>query len=161
LAVSVRERALSRRKGDYLYLTLFVSLCFLNMAYLPFGLPLYYTSYFSPVLPAIALQTESRPGHGRFVATDHASIITFLLCVLCILLLISGIEPKVIWRMTGQDFDELGTDATNVINSKNDFFTKLSSKIASESRGSKQYWNIIKSLMNYDSTNSRYIPPYK
>jgi hypothetical protein len=87
---------------------------------------------------------ESRPGHGRFVATDHASIITFLLCVLCILLLISGIEPKVIWRMTGQDFDELGTDATNVINSKNDFFTKLSSKIASESRGSKQYWNIIK-----------------
>ena len=56
--------------------------------------------------------------------------------------------------MTGQDFDELGTDATNVINSKNDFFTKLSSKIASESRGSKQYWNIIKSLMNYDSTNS-------
>jgi hypothetical protein len=36
---------------------------------------------------------ESRPGHGRLVTTDHASIITFLLCVLCILLLISGIEP--------------------------------------------------------------------
>jgi hypothetical protein len=48
-----------------------------------------------------------------------------------------------------------------VINSKNDYFTKLSSKIASESRGSKQYWNIIKSLMNYDSTDSRSIPPYK
>jgi hypothetical protein len=31
-----------------------------------------------------------------------------------------------------------------VINSKNDYFTKLSSKITSESRGSKQYWNIIK-----------------
>jgi hypothetical protein len=46
-----------------------------------------------------------------------------------------------------------------VINSKNDYFTKLSSKIASESRGSKQYWNIIKSLMNYDSTDSRSIPP--
>jgi hypothetical protein len=46
-----------------------------------------------------------------------------------------------------------------VINSKNYYFTKLSSKIASESRGSKQYWNIIKSLMNYDSTDSRYIPP--
>jgi L-fucose mutarotase/ribose pyranase (RbsD/FucU family) len=73
----------------------------------------------------------------------------------------TNVQKKVIWRMTGQDFDELGTDATNVINSKNDFFTKLSSKIASESRGSKQYWNIIKSLMNYDSTNSRYIPPYK
>jgi hypothetical protein len=37
---------------------------------------------------------ESRPGHGRLVTTDHASIITFLLCVLCILLLISGIEPN-------------------------------------------------------------------
>jgi hypothetical protein len=42
---------------------------------------------------------------------------------------------------------------------KNDYFTKLSSQIASKSRGSKQYWNIIKSLMNYDSTNSRSIPP--
>jgi hypothetical protein len=47
------------------------------------------------------------------------------------------------------------------VNSKNDYCTKLSSKIASESRGSKQYWNIIKSLMNYDSTDSRFIPPYK
>jgi hypothetical protein len=37
---------------------------------------------------------ESRPGHGRLATTDHASIITFLLCVLCILLLISGIEPN-------------------------------------------------------------------
>ena len=73
----------------------------------------------------------------------------------------TNVQKKVIWRMTGQDFDELGTDATNVINSKNDFFTTLSSKIASESRGSKQYWNIIKSLMNYDSTDSRSIPPYK
>jgi hypothetical protein len=27
------------------------------------------------------------------------------------------------------------------------------------SRGSKQYWNIIKSLMNYDSPDSRSIPP--
>ena len=77
-----RPRALSRRKGEYLYSTLFVSLCFLNMVYLPFGLPLYYTSYFS------------RPGHDRLVTTDHASIITFLLCVLCILLLITGIEPN-------------------------------------------------------------------
>jgi hypothetical protein len=33
------------------------------------------------------------------------------------------------------------------------------SKIASKSRGSKQYWNIVKSFMNYDSTNSRSIPP--
>jgi hypothetical protein len=48
-----------------------------------------------------------------------------------------------------------------VINSINDYFTKLSSNIASESRGSKQYWNIIKLLMNYDSTDSRSIPPYK
>ena len=46
-----------------------------------------------------------------------------------------------------------------VINSRNDYFTKLSSKIASESRGSKQYWNVIKSLMNYDSTDSWSIPP--
>ena len=46
-----------------------------------------------------------------------------------------------------------------MINSKNDYFTKLSSNIASESCGSKQYWNIIKSLMNYDSTDSRSIPP--
>ena len=46
-----------------------------------------------------------------------------------------------------------------MINSKNDYYTKLSSTIASESRGSKQYWNIIKSLMNYDSTDSRSIPP--
>jgi hypothetical protein len=46
-----------------------------------------------------------------------------------------------------------------VINSQNDYFPKLSSKIASESRGSKQYWNIIKSLMNYDTTDSRSIPP--
>ena len=45
-----------------------------------------------------------------------------------------------------------------MINSKNDYFTKLSSKIALESRGSKQYWNIIKSLLNYDSTDSRSIP---
>ena len=37
---------------------------------------------------------ESRPGHGKLVTTDHASIITFILCVLCILLLISGIEPN-------------------------------------------------------------------
>ena len=37
---------------------------------------------------------ESRPGHGRLVTTDHASIITFLLCVLCILLLITDIEPN-------------------------------------------------------------------
>ena len=37
---------------------------------------------------------ESRPGHDRLVTTDHASIITFLLCVLCILLLITGIEPN-------------------------------------------------------------------
>ena len=44
-------------------------------------------------------------------------------------------------------------------NSKNDYFPKLSSQIASESRGSKQYWNIIKSLMNYDSTDSRSILP--
>jgi hypothetical protein len=29
-------------------------------------------------------------------------------------------------------------------NHSNDYFTTLSSKIASESRGSKQYWNIIK-----------------
>ena len=50
-------RALSGRKGYYLYSTLFVSLCFLNMVYLPFGLPLYYTSYFSSVLALIALQT--------------------------------------------------------------------------------------------------------
>ena len=48
-----------------------------------------------------------------------------------------------------------------MINSKNDYFTKLSSNIASESCGSKQYWNIIKSLMNYDSTDNRSIPPYK
>jgi hypothetical protein len=46
-----------------------------------------------------------------------------------------------------------------VINSKNDYFTKLSSNIVSESRGSKQYWNIIKLLMNYDSADSRSIPP--
>jgi hypothetical protein len=46
-----------------------------------------------------------------------------------------------------------------VINSQNDYFPKLWSKIASESRGSKQYWNIIKSLMNYDTTDSRSIPP--
>ena len=46
-----------------------------------------------------------------------------------------------------------------MINSKNDYFTKLSSTIASESRGSKQYWNIIKSLMNYDSTDSLSILP--
>jgi hypothetical protein len=46
-----------------------------------------------------------------------------------------------------------------VINSKNYYFPKLSSNIASESRGSKQYWNIIKSLMNYDTTDSRSIPP--
>ena len=46
-----------------------------------------------------------------------------------------------------------------MINSKNYYFPKLSSNIASESRGSKQYWNIIKSLTNYDTTDSRSIPP--
>ncbi|CAG2210054.1 unnamed protein product [Mytilus edulis] len=46
-----------------------------------------------------------------------------------------------------------------VLNSKTDYFSKLSTKIISETHGGKQYWSLIKSLMKCDSSDSRNIPP--
>ena len=46
-----------------------------------------------------------------------------------------------------------------VLDAKSDYFSKLSAKITSETRGSRQYWTFIKSLMNSDSSDSRSIPP--
>jgi hypothetical protein len=55
-------------------------------------------------------------------------------------------------------FNNLGLTASGpeALDMSNNFSISSTSfsKIASESRGSKQYWNVIKSLMNYDSTDS-------
>ena len=56
MAVSVRARALSRRKGDYLYSTLFVSL-FFKHGILAFRIAIVLYFVFSSVLALIALQT--------------------------------------------------------------------------------------------------------
>ena len=42
---------------------------------------------------------------------------------------------------------------------KSEYYTNISKKILSENHGSKNYWNLVKSLMNSDSTDSRAIPP--
>ena len=51
-----RARTVKKKRRLSLF-DLVVSLCFLNMVFLPFALPLYYTLYFSPILALIALQT--------------------------------------------------------------------------------------------------------
>ena len=46
-----------------------------------------------------------------------------------------------------------------VLSAKHEYFVKLSNEITTESRGNKQYWKLINSLMNIDSPDARSIPP--
>jgi hypothetical protein len=82
-----RARIVKKKRRLSLF-DLVVSLCFLNMVFLPFGLPLYYTLYFSPVLALIALQTMNLDPdmvHLLLLIMPALSLFYYVYCAYCYL----------------------------------------------------------------------------